>query len=77
MAAAHDRLISEVRHFRELENQTILACHVAALGRGDLFALAGAAAFGAGHVWASGPMRLNFRVCASASRSWTPWLRES
>jgi hypothetical protein len=60
-------LISEVRHFRQLEASRFWPAMWRRWVVATLFALAAAAAFGAGHVWASRPFEvelssLRFRV---------------
>jgi len=60
-------LISEVRHFRELETRRFWPAMWRRWVVAAVFALAAAAAFGAGHVWASRPYEaelasLRFRV---------------
>lgn len=60
-------LISEVRHFRELETRRFWPAMWRRWVVATLFAFAAAAAFGAGHVWASRPYEaelssLRFRV---------------
>jgi hypothetical protein len=60
-------LISEVRHFRELETRRFWPAMWRRWAVATLFALAAAAAFGAGYVWASRPYQaelssLRFRV---------------
>jgi hypothetical protein len=65
--ARTEGLISEVRHFRELEVRRFWPAMWRRWVVAVLFALAAAAAFGAGHVWASQPYEaelssLRFRV---------------